>query len=230
MFFCRNTHQKMSDLSVLIWLSLSLSLETWQRHWTDQHIRCRISIYVQPKSLNPWYHEFKAVAHRCTSTLMRVFNSFHICLIKPKASFHSSFHRSRSLLTPNRHRSPKQEIVNEEGKNCGGKAPQSSGNYIWIGLIMHGGGQIHFFLQRNRPRRGVDHIPLNFLLRPQASLRSWGWFHRSLFRIEAEAAPGQMLPVHGVLFCPIRPIVLQPFKSPDNYTFLMGQKINNACK
>lgn len=55
-----------------------------------QHIRCRISIYVQPKSLNPWYPEFKAVARRCTSTLMRVFNSFHICLIKPRASCHSS--------------------------------------------------------------------------------------------------------------------------------------------
>lgn len=56
-----------------------------------QHIRCHISIFVQPKSLNPWYPEFKnSVARRCTSTVMRVFNSFHICLIKPKASFHSS--------------------------------------------------------------------------------------------------------------------------------------------
>lgn len=75
-------------------------------------------------------------------------------------------------VTPNQHGSPKQEIVNEEGKICGGNAPQNSGKCIWIRLMMYGGVQIHFFLQQNRPRRGVDHIPLHFLLRPQMSLKS----------------------------------------------------------
>lgn len=41
-----------------------------------------------------------------------------------------------------------------------------------------------------------------------------GLFYRSLSRIEVDAAPGQLLPVRGVLFCPIRLIVLQSFKNP----------------
>lgn len=82
---------------------------------------------------------------------------------------------------------------------------------------MYGGWADPFF---------VDHVPLDFLLCPQTSLKSTspapaGLFHRGLFRMEAEAAPGKMLPVHGVLFRPIRPIVLQSFKSPYNYTFPM---------